>query len=152
MPKTIERTIEIDRSIDEVWEVLMDFQSHPEWNPFIRHISGDPQVGEKLKVHIAPTGKRGMKFNPVVTAATAPSELAWLGKLGVRGLFDGAHRFSLKAVDKRHTLLTQSETFSGSLVGLFGGGLDATADGFDQMNRALKLRCENRGLSVETQL
>ena len=140
----IERTIEIDRRIDEVWEVLIDFQSHHQWNPFIRNISGDPQVGEKLKVHIAPSGRRGMNFNPVVTTAKAPSELAWLGKLGVRGLFDGAHRFSLKAIDQRRTRLTQSEEFSGLLVGLFGGGLDATAEGFDQMHRALKSRCESR--------
>ncbi|MEA2487155.1 MAG: hypothetical protein QOF16_809 [Actinomycetota bacterium] len=144
MPKTIERTIEIDRSVNEVWGVLVDFPSHSEWNPFIRQISGNRQVGDKLKVHIAPNGKRGMKFSPVVTAATAPSELAWLGKLGIHGLFDGAHRFSLKAVNERHTTLTQSETFSGLLVGLFGGTLDATGEGFEQMNQALKLRCESR--------
>jgi hypothetical protein len=39
--------------------------------------------------------------------------------------------------------LTQSETFSGLLVGLFGGTLGATAEGFAQMNTALKLRCES---------
>ncbi|MEA2477521.1 MAG: hypothetical protein QOC87_1720 [Actinomycetota bacterium] len=54
MPKTIERTIEIDRSVNEVWGVLVDF------------------------------------------------------------------------------------------VGLFGGTLDATGEGFEQMNQALKLRCESR--------
>jgi hypothetical protein len=144
MPKTIERRIEIDRSVNEVWDVLIDFQSHSEWNPFIRQISGDHQVGDKLRVHIAPDGKRGMKFSPVVTDAKAPSELAWVGKLGVHGLFDGVHRFSLKAIDARRTMLTQSETFSGLLVGMFGRTLDATAEGFDQMNIALKLRCESR--------
>jgi hypothetical protein len=145
MTKTVEQTIEIDRSVDEVWKVLVDFQSHAEWDPFIRNISRKPQVGEKLKVHITPMGKRGMKFNPVVTDATAPSELAWKGKLGIRGLFDGAHRFSLIAVEKQHTRLTQSETFSGILVGLFGATLDATEEGFAQMNAALKQRCESPG-------
>jgi hypothetical protein len=145
MSKTIERTIEIDRSIDEVWKVLIDFQSHPEWDPFIRHISGKAEIGEKLKVHIAPSGKRGMKFHPVVTAAKAPSELAWEGKLGIHGLFDGAHRFSLMSVDQERTRLTQSETFSGVLVGLFGGTLNATGEGFAQLNDALKQRCESPG-------
>lgn len=144
MAKTIERTIEIDRSISEVWRVLVDFPSHSEWDPFIRHISGVPEIGEKLKVHIAPGGKRGMRFTPVVSAAKAPSELAWSGKLGIRGLFDGVHRFSLSAVDRNRTRVTQSETFSGLLVGLFGGILDSTAEGFDRMNDALKLRCEDR--------
>lgn len=141
---TIERTIQIDRSIDEVWEVLTDFESHPEWNPFIRNISGKRQVGEKLKVHIVPSGKREMHFSPVVTAVKSPSEFAWQGKLAVRGLFDGAHRFSLEAVDAGHTTMTQSETFSGVLVGLFGGTLEATAESFEEMNGALKSRCESR--------
>jgi hypothetical protein len=32
-----------------------------------------------------------MKFTPNVTAATPLRELAWLGSLGVRGIFDEAH-------------------------------------------------------------
>jgi len=38
--------------------------------------------------------------------------------------------------------LTQGETFTGILVGLFGKTLRATADGFEQMNQALKPRVE----------
>ncbi len=142
MSKTIERTIEIDRSPEQVWQVLSDLPKYPDWNPFIRHIEGSLKVGEKLRVHIAPNGKKGMKFRPTVTSATAPSSLTWIGKLGVRGLFDGEHRFTLRDMGAGRTSLTQGETFTGVLVSLFGGGLEATAEGFDQMNRALKERCE----------
>ena len=142
MAKTIERSIEIDSSPERVWAVLTDFPAHPEWNPFIRHISGDVAVGARLRVHIAPKGGRGMKFNPVVTASNAPHEFSWLGRLGVRGLFDGAHSFVLRDLGDGRTSVTQSETFSGLLVPLFGSGLEGTAAGFDEMNRALKRRCE----------
>jgi hypothetical protein len=53
-----------------VWEVLSDFDAYPEWNPFIRRISGSPHEGEKLEVRIEPPGSRGMKFKPTVLEAT----------------------------------------------------------------------------------
>lgn len=143
MSRTIERSIEIDRSPEVVWQVLSDFPKYSDWNPFIRHIEGNLKVGGKLRVHISPNGKKGMKFRPTVTAAIAPSTFTWIGKLGVRGLFDGEHTFNLRDLGAGRTALTQGETFTGVLVRLFGGGLEATAEGFDQMNRALKERCES---------
>jgi len=96
-----------------------------------------------LQVQIQPKGSRAMKFKPTVTAATAGHELAWFGSVGVRGVFDGAHSFVLEPVGERGTSVTQSETFSGALVGLFRSGLEKTANGFDEMNWALKERCES---------
>lgn len=144
MPKTIERTIEIDASPKRVWEVLTDFPAHPEWNPFIRTIRGEVSVGARLQVHIAPKGRRGMKFKPTVTAVTPERALAWFGSLGMRGIFDGAHSFALEDLGGDRTSITQAETFSGALVPFFGSGLQGTAAGFDEMNRALKKRCEQR--------
>ena len=142
MTKTIERTIEIDATPERVWAVLTDFPAHREWNPFIRQISGKVAVGERLHVQIEPRGGRAMKFKPTVTVATLERELAWLGSLGMRGVFDGAHSFVLKRLGDGRTSVTQAETFRGALVPLFGSGLEKTANGFDEMNRALKERCE----------
>ena len=83
-----------------------------------------------------------MKFKPVVTAARAPEELAWLGTVGVRGIFDGAHSFEVQDLGDGRTSVTQSETFRGLLVPFLSRALEATAAGFDEMNRALKQRCE----------
>lgn len=147
MTRSIERTIEIDRDPVTVWAVLTDLAAHREWNPFIRDIRGEVRVGARLRVHIAPPGGRGMTFRPVVTVAEPGRELAWLGRLGVRGLFDGAHAFRLRDLGEGRTSLTQSETFRGLLVPLFGSLLEATADGFDVMNRALKDRCEGSDIT-----
>jgi hypothetical protein len=57
-----------------------------------------------------------MRFNPVVTAANPGREFSWLGRLGVRGIFDGAHSFVLQDLGGGRTLVTQSETFRGLLV------------------------------------
>ena len=48
-------------------QVLMDFGTFPEWNPFIRRIQGKPEVGARLDVMIGASGTHGMRFRPKVT-------------------------------------------------------------------------------------
>jgi hypothetical protein len=36
---------EIDAPPPSVWKVLVDFQAHPQWNPFVRRIEGSPHEG-----------------------------------------------------------------------------------------------------------
>lgn len=142
MAKTIQRTIEIEASPARVWEVLTDFRAHAEWNPFIRSISGDAAVGARLDVRVTPQGGRTMRFRPIVTTASSEKQFAWFGTLGMRGIFDGAHSFTLKDLGGGRTSITQAETFSGALLPFFAGGLKRTVAGFDAMNQALKERCE----------
>jgi len=40
--------IEIEATPERVWSILLDFPSHPDWNPFVRSIKGVAQVGERL--------------------------------------------------------------------------------------------------------
>ena len=140
--RRIETSIEIDASPKKVWSILTDFAGMASWNPFIKSISGALAPGSTLAVHIAPPGKSGMQFKPTVLAANRERELRWLGRLLVPGIFDGEHYFLLEPIGSDRTRLTQGEKFSGILVGLFGGTLSATEDGFKAMNVALKRRAE----------
>jgi hypothetical protein len=80
---------EIDATAAEVWAVLADFDSYPDWNPFITSISGDRVVGGKLRVRIEPPGARAMRFTPTVLAVKPSQELRWLGRFLMPGLVDG---------------------------------------------------------------
>jgi hypothetical protein len=145
--KEIRTEIEIGAPIQQVWKELTAFAAYSEWNPFIRKVSGNAIPGERLTIRIQPPESRGMTFRPLVLAAAAPIELRWKGKLLVQGLFDGEHSFRLHAIDSGRTKFVQSEVFSGILVPLFGGTLEATRRGFELMNEALKERAEGRGRS-----
>lgn len=140
--RRIERSVEIDAASDEVWKVLVDFARYPDWNPFVRSVSGEVIRGAQLKVELRPPGGRGMTFRPRVLAAVPGRELRWIGRFLVPGLFDGEHSFVIEPLGQRRCRLIQSETFRGLFVILFGKGLETTADGFDQMNHALKRRAE----------
>ena len=144
---TIETTTTISASPEAVWETLVDFDAYTQWNPFVTAAEGDPEVGERLRIRIAPPGGRAMTFKPVVTAADPGERLEWLGHLGVRGLFDGRHEFRLSELDDGRTELVHRETFGGLLVGLL---LDEQRikSGFRAMNAALKARVEATGTAA----
>ncbi|WP_437558809.1 SRPBCC family protein [Acidithiobacillus sulfuriphilus] len=138
--------IDIAASPERVWSILMDFSAYPQWNPFIRSLSGVAKPGEKLRAIIQPEERRAMTFRPKVLNAANQQELRWLGHLGFPGLFDGEHYFQLTALSNGYMRFTQGERFSGILVGVFVASMEAaTKAGFDAMNQALKNRAEANG-------
>ena len=131
--------IEIDADPDSVWAVLMDFEAYPEWNPFIQPIDGSQVVGASLRLRIQPPDSRGMTLTPHVTVVEPGRAFGWLGSLGIRHIFDGAHRFQLEPIDGgRRTRFVQSERFRGVLLPFLRRSvLPPTLRGFEAMNLAL---------------
>ena len=131
--------IDIDADPDSVWAVLMDFEAYPEWNPFIQLIDGSQVVGASLRLRIQPPDSRGMTLRPHVTVVEPARAFGWLGSLGIRHIFDGAHRFQLEPIDGgRRTRFVQSERFRGVLLPFVRRSvLPPTLRGFEAMNLAL---------------
>lgn len=142
--KTIQTEIVINAGISEVWNVLMDFEKHPNWNPFIKSIHGEQKVGKKLTVTIKPPDGNGMTFKPKILILEPGKEFRWKGKLGINGIFDGEHYFILEPLDKNQTKFTHGEKFSGLLVSLMGNTLKKTENGFQLMNESIKKECEKK--------
>ena len=140
--KNIQTEILINTDITKVWDVLMNFDSYPKWNPFITSISGERKLGNRLTVSINPPGGKGMTFKPNILTLEANKEFRWKGKLGINGIFDGEHYFILESVDKDITKFIHGEKFSGLLVTLVGKMLDKTQKGFQLMNESIKKECE----------
>lgn len=137
--------IEIHASAEHVWQLLTDFASFPNWNPFIRRASGEIRVGAHLIVNIQPSGARGMTFKPTVLKAEPNRELRWLGRLMLPGLFDGEHVFTIEPLGNKRVSFTQREIFNGVLVSLLARSLKSdTQRGFEEMNQALKTRAEQK--------
>jgi hypothetical protein len=99
--KELHSEIEIQASAERVWQLLTDFASFPQWNPFMRRASGEATPGAQLEVHLQPSGTRGMTFNPTVLKAEPGRELRWLGHLRIPGLFDGEHILIIEPLEAK---------------------------------------------------
>ncbi|MDY7396123.1 SRPBCC domain-containing protein [Aureibaculum sp. 2210JD6-5] len=140
MAKQIKTFININASPKVVWNILTDFEKYPEWNPFITSISGDVKVGNRIKIRI-----QDMVFKPKILIFDKNKQLKWLGHLGIKGFFDGEHKFLLTENSDGSTHFEHSEKFSGILVPLFWKKLNTeTRRGFEKMNKKLKEIAESQ--------
>jgi len=142
--RSIKTEITIDSSPAKVWEVLMDHEKYPDWNPFIKKISGSQQPGEKLSTTIGSEGNKPMDFSPLVLVNDKEKEFRWVGKVGISGIMDGEHYFLLESVGSGKTKFIQGEDFTGLLSGIFMLMIrEDTEGGFKAMNEALNARVKN---------
>jgi hypothetical protein len=141
--KQIETRIVVPATAEEVWAVLMDFPSYASWNPMVVAISGEPEVSGRLDVRIALNGGKAMTFRPTVVEREDGHRFAWLGKLGVPGIFDGLHRFAIEP-NGRGSTFVHSEEFRGLLPPLLGKLLRDTHESIVAMNEALVREVERR--------
>jgi hypothetical protein len=145
MAKEIKTEILINTTPEKVWNILTDFDKYPNWNPFIKSITGNVAVGNKIAARIEPPEANGMTFKPKILAFETNKELRWIGHLLFPGLFDGEHKFELIDNKNGTTTFRQSEKFGGILVPLFKKMLDEnTTNGFNLMNRKLKELAEQK--------
>ena len=141
--KEIRTEIIIQASREKVWNILTDFANYPGWNPFITEISGDLHIHKKLHVTLCPPDSKSVSFKPRLLVNNQNNQLAWIGHLLIPGLFDGHHIFELVDNHDGSTTFIQREIFKGALVGFFKKKLDNnTREGFESMNRSLKMVCE----------
>jgi hypothetical protein len=142
MKKQLNTEIIISCTPNIIWSILTNFDRYPEWNPFIRSVKGNKNVGEQLVVRLQPPDSKEFKFRPVILKYKQNEEFRWKGKLGINGIFDGEHYFMLVDLDNGQTRFIQGEKFGGILVPFMGKVLVKTKKGFELMNQALKEHCE----------
>ena len=140
---------EIDASPELVWEVLTEFPSYPEWNPFITSAEGTVADGETLRLRIEPPGGRTRTVDVEIVVVEPGHRLAWQGRLLVPFALDGYHEVRLEPIGDGRTRLLQRETFRGALTSLL---VDEAAleRGFRGMNRALKTRTEGAAMRANS--
>src|SRR5258708_39466437 len=86
--RAISAAVDIAATPQQVWAVLADLDSYPQWNPFIRSASGQLAEGATLTLRLVPAQGRAMTFRPKVLAAPPRELLRWVGRLVTAGTFD----------------------------------------------------------------
>jgi hypothetical protein len=142
--KQLSSEILINSSAQRVWKLITDFDDFPSWNPFIRRATGEIKTGARLEVFIQPSGTKGVTFHPKVLKVDPNHELRWLGRLYLPWLFDGEHALIIEPSTENSIKFIQREKFTGLLVPFTRSLLRDTQRGFEEMNRELKQRAEQR--------
>lgn len=141
--KLIYTEIRINAPAQKIWSVFADFEKYPEWNPFIKSLEGEPKKDSRISVMLQAPEKKPMLFKPRVLQFEKGKEFRWIGRFILPRLFDGEHTFLIRENSDGTCTFVQFERFRGILVPLLKKMLDITTkQGFEQMNEALKKRCE----------
>jgi hypothetical protein len=136
-PYTLQASIEIRATPQQVWAALTDLGAYPRWNPFIISSFGRLQAGATL-TNVMHDATGDTTFTPVVQIVEPGRELRWLGKVGPGGIFDGQHTFTITPLGPDRVLFTQREDFTGVAIPFYQGQLHAdTLPQFRAMNIAL---------------
>ena len=145
--KKLETTITINAPASKIWEILMNFNEYPKWNPFILKIEENKSKNDTLSVQIKSGDNKNMVFQPKILKKEIEKEFRWIGHLYVKGLFDGEHYFILEREGKEKTKFIHGESFSGIMSSFILKMIkEDTIKGFQSMNLALKERAEKNNI------
>jgi hypothetical protein len=141
MAYEVSTTIEIAAPPENVWAVLADLASYPQWHPVYRAVTGQLSAGSKLTITTTvPATGRTMTARVTVVTAEPGTELRWVSRL--LGLTISERRFLLSPADGG-TLLVQAETYRGLAAGRGTGKLTGRIqDTFAAINQAIKQQAE----------
>jgi hypothetical protein len=140
----LEARSRIAASAERAWDVLCHTGAYNVWNPFVTRFDGDLQEGARVDVELSVPGRRPQRMRPRIVEFRPGASFAWRGSFGLRGIFDGQHRFEIRPAGGDACEFVQSERLSGILVPAFKGMLTGpTRQAFAAFNDAFVRRVEH---------
>lgn len=149
MAHEVSTSIEIAATPENVWAVLADLASYPQWHPVFRSVTGQLAAGSKLTIMTTvPSTGRSMTVKVKVVTVEPGSELRWASKL--LGITISERRFLLSP-SGGGTLLVQAATYRGlggsrGSIGRrrMGNVLGSIQGTFEAINKGIKQQAEAR--------
>ena len=140
---TYRTEFEVDASAEQVWTVLVDFESYADWNPSLPSISGDLREGSTVSLTLVLPGRLNLNVKAVLEEVTPNRRLTWRGHLGTDRLFTGYREFAIHPRSENRVRVTHVEDLGGWIVPVFealmGRSVQRHHDTFDE---SLKSRAE----------
>jgi uncharacterized protein YndB with AHSA1/START domain len=137
-------TVEIDAPAAFVWEVLVDYASYPEWNPYTIAVETTLEIGARIDLTLPnPDGSEGTMLNrEFIRVVDPPHHLRYDTGEEYPGLLGMRDQYVTELGPDRCGYHT-TDTLSGELADLVmetnGAWIKA---GFDSVATALKTRAE----------
>jgi len=137
--KTFRAEIVVPAAPEDVWAVLMDTGSYPEWNPVFVVVDGQYAEGAKLVNKVRDPAGKILEMTAKVRTLTPNRELRQAG--GVPGVITFDHRWLLEPVEGG-TRVTQHEVDRGAFLWFWNA--DWIEPAYGKVNEALRDRVLQR--------
>jgi hypothetical protein len=145
---TVATSIQIAAPADKIWDVLVDLEKYPDWNPMFKTATGSVSVDQMLTISVR---SQKLVMTPTILVATPGQELRWLGSIGgFPGMLDGNHYHIITDNGDGTCTFDHGEQLSGCLVPILDnltGMFKNFEKGFLALNKSLKTRCEEESPS-----
>ncbi|WP_436497750.1 SRPBCC family protein [Actinokineospora sp. HUAS TT18] len=123
----------------QVWTVLADAATWPDWDSGVTKVEGTIESGAKLKVTTAASPDR--TFPVKVTDVRPDSGMTFVGGMPL-GLFRGERTYSLTSTSDSTTEFRMREEYTGLMLPLIWKSMPDLQPSFDQFAAGLKKRVE----------
>jgi len=144
---TFKTSIEINASLETVYEALTSLEKYPEWHPGIKKIFGSVEQGQWLTAYFG-KGKRSVKIPLHISVLQKNKSLEWQGSLFKKGMFRKyflvRHAFYVEDIGNGKTKFTNEEEFSKLLSKPVKRIENKFIQGYERVNLALKNYCETQ--------
>lgn len=142
MKLTISAGLNIHAPAETVWQVLVDLERYPEWNPFTPRIESSLVVGDPITIHVRMRPGRQQIEHEHVTRFIPGREFAW-GTLFPAWLMQAERVQRVEALGPLDCSYYAYESFSGLGLPVVMGMKADIQRGFDAVALALKQRAES---------
>jgi hypothetical protein len=144
MAYEISTTIEIAATPENVWAVLTDLASYPQWHPMYQAVTGQLAAGSTLTITSThPASGRSMTARVKVLTAEPDTELRWVSKMAGVTISERIFQLSPAAGG---TSLVQAASYRGlgrSRSRAMIKTVSRIEGGFEAINQAIKQRAED---------
>jgi hypothetical protein len=133
--------IPLEATPDQVWAVLTDFASYPEWNPLIKAASGTPTPQGHIEVTVGYLGSDLLTGSAEVTGWVPGKYFSFVIRKGPNWWYQEEHIFRIKEKDSGK-IVFYNEIYATGLSLRFGrkNASHRMRYAVDQMNEALQDR------------
>lgn len=138
--RTYQATAEIDASPQTIWDILVDAEAYPDWDPGMDRIEGQIAPGENVKFFTKMSPDQA--FAVKVTGFEPGKKMVLTGGMPL-GLFKSERTHTLRANDDGGTTFHTEEIFSGPLLSLIGRSIPDLTENFERFAAGLKAQAEN---------
>lgn len=136
LTRILKSSVEINDSINKVWDTFCNYEEWGKWNSFIPSVKGDVKKGNVVEIRVVTPGLKAMVFKPKIFNIIEMKKVSWGG--GFLFLYNGIHDFLFERMDNYKTRFIQIEKFEGPMVFFMDKMIRKTALGYIKMNEDFK--------------